>query len=151
MPSFTTLLVGAHFRPPAKQVLARLAAGTPLQLEIDNENAYDPEAIRVTVDPREIPESQFSELDPELNQVGITLEQLMSAGPIWLGFIPASGGKPLAKARQAEPGLIGNHEVREMMASADGTLLNDPTLYSVELAFALDGSPRATITTNSEV
>ncbi len=125
-----SLIVGGHFRPPAKQVLARLPAGTLLMLEEDNNNLYDAAAVKVLVDPAVIPESQFGELEPELNEAGVTLEQLMSGGPLQLGFIPAQEGKPLAKARMAEPELLGNMQVRELMPC------------KASISFAVDGSPR---------
>lgn len=136
MPQFTTLLVGAHFRPPAKQVLAHLPAGASLLFEFEDENPYDANAVKVFVLPESIPDSEFPVLEVELPEAGVTLEQLMSSGPIWLGYIPASGGKPLAKARAAEPELIGNAEFRSILD-------NGPV--QVYLAFALDGSPRAQI------
>lgn len=132
MPRFTSLIVGAHFRPPAKQILAHLPAGAQLSLVEENDNPYDAEAVKVFVATGEIPESQFPALDQELPEAGLTLEQLMSTGPVWLGYVPASGGKPLAKAQAAgEPDLIGNHEVRELMGNCIATL-----------GFGPDGTPR---------
>ena len=141
MPTFTTLIVGAHFRPPAKQVLGHIAQGTELIVQEDNNNAYDPAAVQVLFDPALIPDSEYSSLEPELNEAGITLEQLMSGGPIQLGFVPAQSGKPLAKARAAEPGLLGNHQVREIMGNGQAPKRS----YRVQLGFAADGSPRAQI------
>ena len=92
MSKHTTLLVGAHFRPPAKQVLAHLAAGTPLSLAEDNDNEYDPAAVRVYVNTEAIPEGEHPALEGELLEAGVTLEQLMSTGPVFLGFIPAQDG-----------------------------------------------------------
>lgn len=133
MPKYSTLIVGAHFRPPAKQVLKHIVAGTELSLAEDNENAYDAAAVRVIFDPKNIPDSEFSELEVELLEAGVTLEQLMSGGPIHLGFVPAQDGKPLAKARQTNPTLLGNLQVRELMLAGD-------RLYPT-LSFAPDGSP----------
>lgn len=98
MTTITSLLVGMHFRPPASTILAHLPAGAKLILEPEPENPYDADALKVLVDPREIPESQFSQLDEVLPASGATLEQIMSSGPIWLGYVAKSGGKPLAKA-----------------------------------------------------
>lgn len=139
MPKYTTLLVGAHFRPPAKQVLGHLGAGTELVVEREDDNPYDQFAVKVFVDPGLIPDSEFPALELELPEAGVTLEQLMSGGPIWLGYIPATQGKPLAKARLIEPGLIGNEEVRGLMDGEGGV--------KVRLAFDLDGTPRATVET----
>ncbi len=144
MARFETLIVGAHFRPQAKQLLAALAAGHPLRLEEDNENAYDAAAVRVMldlVDDAGLPtlsEISLASLEVELPNAGLTLEQLMSTGPIQLGFLPAQGGKPLAKARTTEPSLLGNVQVREFMMLGEG-------LYSATLGFSLDGAPRLVI------
>ncbi len=139
MPVHSTLIVGAHFRPPAKQVLKHLAGGAELALIEDNENAYDSAAVKVMFDPANIPDSEFAELENELLEAGITLEQLMSGGPIHLGFIPAQDGKPLAKARQTDPDLLGNVQVRELMGEG----------AAYKLDFALDGSPKLTIQTGA--
>lgn len=139
MAKYTTLIVGAHFRPPAKQVLAVLAAGAALRLEEENDNPYDAEAIKVFVSTDEIPPNQYKTLDEELPNAGLTLEQLMSTGPVWLGYVPASGGKPLAKAKLAEPELIGNHEVRELGFTILGQQAEG---CRATLGFGLDGSPR---------
>lgn len=144
MSKFQTLIVGAHFRPPAKQLLAVLAQGQPLRLEEDNENAYDASAVRVMLDlageggaPR-LTEVQLAMLEQELPNVGLTLEQLMSTGPVQLGYLPAQDGKPLAKIRLTEPDILGNQQVREiMLTDADG----GPG-YKALLGFAVDGSPR---------
>lgn len=141
MPKHMSLIVGSHFRPPAKQVLAHLASGTELILVEDNENAYDAAAVRVNFDPKLIPESEFPTLEHELLEAGITLEQLMSGGDIQLGFIPAQEGKPLAKIRVTEPGCLGNLEVREIMGN--GGESEQP--YKALLDFAADGSPRLAI------
>lgn len=141
-------LVGVHFHPPAKALLAYLAAGTPLALRAEPENPYDADAIRVELEPEALVERAGS-LTPELKAglfealmgQGITLEQLASAGPIVLGHIAASGGKPLAKLRKAQPGLgvSGTIEWKEALeAQADGS-----PGWKCELAFALDGSPLA--------
>lgn len=138
MQKFSTLIVGAHFRPPAKQVLAVLPAGAKLTLVEDNENVYDPAAVRVLLPLDQIPESQYPTLDAELPNAGITLEQLMSTGPVFLGFVPAQDGKPLAGARsKGEPDLLGNVQVRELMPEVVSTL-----------GFGIDGSPRLELETN---
>ncbi len=66
MSILTSLLVGDHFRPPAKLVLQHLPAGTQLQLELEDDNPYDAEAVRVYVSVLEIPQSQYSALESEL-------------------------------------------------------------------------------------
>lgn len=142
MPKYTTLIVGAHFRPPAKQVLAHLVSETELMLVEDNENAYDAAAVRVMFDPGLIPESEYTSLESELLEAGVTLEQLMSGGPIQLGFVPAQDGKPLRTARTTEPNLLGNQQVRELIGDGE---------FAAWLDFAPDGSPRLSIDTALEL
>lgn len=134
-----TLIVGAHFRPPAKQVLAHLVSETELTLVEDNDNPYDAAAVRVMFDPILIPDTEYPALESELLEAGITLEQLMSGGSIHMGFVPAQDGKPLAKARQSDPTILGNQQVREIMMGDQG--------YRCYLDFAADGSPKLTILT----
>lgn len=135
--TLTSLLVGSHFRPPAKMILAHLPAGCELILEPEDGNPYDEEAVKVLVEEKLIPESQYPALDEELPAMGYTLEQVMSGGTVWLGYLPASGGKPLLKAQQTEPGLVGNHEFREEMLDSS---------HRASLGFAGDGSPRVVLT-----
>lgn len=151
MTKYHTLIVGAHFRPPAKQCLAHLASGAELTLEEENDNAYDPAAVRVMLDPTQIPETEFLMLEGELLEAGVTLEQLMSGGPIKIGFVPAQDGKPLAKARLSDPTILGNQQVREIMMGArqDLNLGEDAdhagVPYTCRLDFAADGSPKMLI------
>lgn len=145
MTKLVTLIVGAHFRPPAKQLLNYLPMGAALTLLPDDSNEYDALAVKVQVDPNLVPASQWPALDAELLETGNTIEQVLSAGPVQLGFIPAQGGKPLEKARALEPHLAGNAQVRELLGleqSGQGSL-------AVQLAFGPDGSPRAEITFNA--
>ena len=112
----TSLLVGAHFRPPAKTLLAHLPSGCPLLLQPEPGNQYDPDALQVLVDPVVIPVGQHSQLSAELPLQGATLEQVLSAGPIHLGFVAKSGGKPLLKAIADSGGqlqLVGNAEFHQ--------------------------------------
>lgn len=131
MPKLTTILVGVHFHPPAKTLLACLPAGLPLWLRAEPENPYDPDAILVLLEPEtlgrlvgERPEIA-RRLEDALPAQGATLEQVISSGPLQLGHVAASGGKPLAKA-QAEagmPSLSGTMEWKEALeAGVGGTL-----------------------------
>lgn len=132
-----SLLVGDHFRPPAKLILAHLPIGAPLRLDPEDTNPYDEEAVKIMFDPWQIPESQFEALDSELPAMGFTLEQVMSGGDLQLGYIPKSGGKPLLQAQKEEPGLVGNHEVREAMLDSG---------HRAQLTFGPDGKARVLVT-----
>lgn len=47
--TITTSLVGAHFRPPAKALLAFLPTGCPLALRPEPTNEYDENAVQVVL------------------------------------------------------------------------------------------------------
>lgn len=133
MPTLTSLLVGAHFRPPASRVLQSLPSGVELSLHPEPSNAYDSHAIRVLCRTSSIPESEFEGLEQDLPSSGTDLAGLLAQGEIWLGYIASSGGTPLRKA--AEKGLqnlVGNQEFQP--------LLLDPE-HLASLAFAPDGAP----------
>lgn len=144
MPNLTSLLVGAHFRPPAKLVLAHLPAGASLVLDPEPSNPYDSNAVRVLVSPTALPESEWPALEAELPEFGSDLDSLLAHGTldsdeidepmIWLGYIAATGGKPLANAR---PGLVGNSEVLAQLAAC-------PTATAI-LRFGPGGEPEVEI------
>lgn len=86
-------LVGMHFRPPAKAILGVLRQGTPLTLEREPGNEYDPQAVKVLLDSAHIPSSQLDELDNQASGFGFSAEQIM-AQPQWhLGYIAAKAPK----------------------------------------------------------
>lgn len=49
MPTLRAPIVGMHFRPPAKAIIAVLVEGAPLRLVPEPENPYDENAVRVEV------------------------------------------------------------------------------------------------------
>lgn len=108
-----TLLVGSHFRPPAVAVLAHLPAGAKLRLQPEADNPYDEHAIRVYVPASEIPSSEHPALEAELPAFGSSLEEVLALGEIWLGYLAASGGRPLQKAQMADSSIVGNQEASE--------------------------------------
>ena len=101
---FVIPLVGAFFRPPAKQLLSVLPAGAQLQLLSDPDNPWDPKAIMVLVDPRsEIPEESTAQLDLALSGTGWIAEEILaSAEPQHLGYLMDSDGK-IAAGRPGNP------------------------------------------------
>jgi hypothetical protein len=119
-----SLLVGAHFRPPAKLILAHLPAGTSLVLDPEPDNPYDEHAIRVLVDAGEIPESEYEALTDELPAMGEDLDELLAQPDlIHLGYVAATGGKPLIKYME-ENGtvkVIGNQEIIAALTQPDHT------------------------------
>jgi len=131
-PGRTFLLVGMHFRPPAKQVLEHLPAGALLMLRAEPDNPYDPAAVSVWISPSEVPEGQRPELDIKLPGTGTDPEDFWQTPEIMLGYLGASGGKPLVKAIQAEgQPLAGNGEALD----------EDGRLPTCRLTFGLSGLP----------
>lgn len=99
-------LVGAHFRPPAKLLLAHLASGTKLILEGEPDNPYDSLAIRVLLPSAiAIPQSELESMQLDLANVGSSIESLMSLSNIHLGYI----------ARNTPKVPIGNEDVHAML------------------------------------
>lgn len=133
MTALTSILVGAFHRPPAKQVLECLPTGQPLLLIPEPENPYDREALRVLVEPGTIPVELHDMLRDKLAGTGTELEDLlMQPDPLQLGFVVASEGKPLAKAREASPmPLVGNREFNAERA--------EHSEATAKLAFGPDG------------
>ena len=108
MKTLISLLVGSHFRPPAKQVLEHLPAGAELTLEPEPSNPYDENAIKVLVDPRLIPESEHPVLAEKLPLTGNDLQDLLAGGLVFLGYVAKSNGKPLQGT-----GFEGNEEFHQ--------------------------------------
>lgn len=125
--SLISLLVGSHFRPPASLLLTVLPTGTPFLLERDDFNEYDAAALKVMLNPADIPQEQHPQLEAELPSYGRELAELLCGDAIFLGFIAASNGTPLAKARaKGMSYLVGNCEFRAASATS-GCLLFGPS------------------------
>lgn len=105
--TITTLIVGMHFRPPAKALLANLPSGAELALVPERDNPYDELAIKVMVQPSEVPESRREQCDLDCSGQGYDFWELLAAGEaLQLGYVIASSNK-VAKSE----GLPGNAEV----------------------------------------
>lgn len=111
-------IVGMHFRPPAKAILACVPQGAPLTLEREPSNEYDPNAIKVLVATDTIPAAVHSDLDLRASGYGFDLATIL-AQPLWhIGYINRN----------------------------DAAALRNCTLGAAELVFAADGKPIARIT-----
>jgi len=82
-------IVGAHYRPPAKAILAALPGGTPLLLRAEPTNPYDSNAIMVLLDPRHIPEECKEDLATRCEGYGTDLSDVLAQTHIHVGYIPA--------------------------------------------------------------
>ena len=118
-------IVGAHFRPPAKAILASLPQGAALSLVPEPENPFDSNAIAVFVEPKEIPPSEHETLAETAQGMGFTVEDILTA-PAWhLGYIP----KALAAA------IVG--DLNDAIADEEGSVSWPGTL-----AFDIKGAPQ---------
>jgi hypothetical protein len=114
-------IVGQHFRPPAKAILAVLKNGTPLLISREPDNAYDPNAVKVLVESLHIPSSQLDELDTQASGFGFSAKQIL-AEPIWhLGYIAAKPpkGRPGALAPEVSNRLL-EGEPKSVLLGFDG-------------------------------
>lgn len=95
----TAVLVGMHFRPPAKLILETLPAGAELQLVHEADNPYDGDAVRVYVRLSAVPASQLARLEAELPGFGWSIEefhQRIELGEAFqLGYLAAGKNKVL--------------------------------------------------------
>lgn len=96
MASHVCHLVGAHFRPPAKAILAALPSGCALRVVPEPDNPYDENALRIEVASADIPATQHSKLGEEASFFGHDLATIL-AQPYWhLGYIKATEALSLA-------------------------------------------------------
>ena len=98
MTSHTYSIVGMHFRPPAKALLASLPTGARLSIVPEPTNPFDANALSVWVEPKELPASQMPDLESNAAGFGFSLEQILSAEGWHLGYIPAVISAGLAPA-----------------------------------------------------
>lgn len=129
-------IVGSHFHPPAKQLLAGLPSGVALTLQAEPDNPYDEHAVLVHLDVANIPPAGFGRISIELDGTGSDIDSLLAEGVIVLGHCAASGGKPIAKLQVGcADKLSGTLEV--------GALLEHehPDNVKCSLMFLADGSP----------
>ena len=132
--TISTIIVGSHFSPPAKTVLKAIRAGATVELRPEPTNPYDPNAIRVFVDPTGIDKASLESLEDELNGGGFTAKEVLaSPDMLCLGHVAASSGKPLAKAITVSGlDLVGTLEI--LPALAGQSYVNGTISFIGELA-----------------
>lgn len=138
---FRCPIVGAHFRPPAKLILAVLPMGCELLLEPEPENQYDARAIKVLVTPDKIPESQHEMLRSELPGMGFSLEDILALDFVFLGYCAAAKGKPFEKAKAEDLGVVGNDRIGEIISTSN---------WSAKLGALVSGGPAVVLTQHEE-
>ena len=92
MTTFSVPLVGSHFRPPAKSILACLPANAQLEVRQEPENPYDSTAVAVWVKGSAVPESMHPELEALAQGQGFALADIL-AGEWHLGYCAAKPPK----------------------------------------------------------
>lgn len=114
-------LVGMHFRPPAKAILAVLPSACPLSVVPEPDNPHDENALAVFVKSAGIPEHSHSDLDREAQFFGSSVQEILARDAWQLGYIARQDAMHLAPR----------------ITSAMG----DNDHFEGRLAFALDGKP----------
>lgn len=101
-----TLLVGMHFRPPAKLILAELPSGTRLNLVPEPDNPYDAEAVKVIIQTSELKHAlesilsqseEFDRFNLQLAGMGFNVDDLLIEPEWHLGYCARTGNVQLAK------------------------------------------------------
>lgn len=96
MPHFRVPVVGMHFRPPAKAILQVLPTDFPLNLELEPDNEYDPNAIKVMVKSGDIPKDAHSDLGNLAAGFGFDLDTILAQEAWHLGYIARGQAAELA-------------------------------------------------------
>lgn len=162
--SIITSIVGQHFRPPAKALLACLPAGHPLFLRPEPTNEWDANAVQVllhssSLRPLLLQEPFFrDELEQQLSGQGHDVEGVLAQEEWHLGYLPraAKGNKELeewnrgvqeaihAVATENDPGGVQLGEYKEVACSLSFDSAGKPTVIitwpPVPSAPAADGS-----------
>lgn len=140
-----TLLVGAHFRPPAKQLLAAVPPGLPLYFEPEWDNPYDSSAIKVKIRIDDVPKEFDDSISEALLGTGWEWHALRGFAPddegfiadsIFLGYVAKSGGKPLLKDGR---GLPGNQAFKDALGVPEQVWSGRPI---GRLSFGPNGEPQ---------
>ncbi len=133
----TSTLVGMHFRPPAKAVLAHLPSGIEITLRPEPDNPYDEYAIMVLISPEAIPESEYEDLTDDMADSGFDLDELLAESEFHLGYVGSKPGKagPL-------PGITYAPDIAPVLSVAES--------YIAELAFDASGAPIIHMSITSE-
>lgn len=105
MTTNTLPIVGAFYRPPAKALIDALPIGTRLQLIAEPDNAFDPNAIAVWLEVKDIPESVHSTLEESLPAFGHSLDTLKAQDAWHLGYVPKETAAKLRQQGVAEQPL----------------------------------------------
>jgi len=137
MPLHHAPLVGAHFRPPAKALLASLPAGHPLELRPEPENPYDPNAVAVWLDTKTLPSEAREELAETLEGTGFDLESIDEQRDFHVGYM----AREAAAQHQEAIGLLLESLKVDSMISGQGPFIDG---IEAKLSFTPTGSYQVT-------
>lgn len=122
-------IVGAHFRPPAKAILAALPLGSDLELRPEPTNQYDPNAIAVWVQTSSIPHTVRDDLDLRAKGYGYSADEIFAQSEFHLGYIPKEEAKRIIHLMPPEALLgklaclpQGDPSIRFHLPTVDGAL-----------------------------
>lgn len=101
MPILNVPVVGMHFRPPAKPLMSVLPQGCPLVLEREPQNEYDPQAVRVLVLTKDIPEGLHAKLGERVEAYGFDLEAILAQESWHLGYVKKEYAQTLSPQLEA--------------------------------------------------
>lgn len=122
---FSAPIVGMKFRPPAIKILELLPSSAILRLEREQDNQYDPDAIKVLVRGEEINKTlNETQLDELFSGFGFSGEEIRQ-NEWFLGYI-------------ANSEKTGGKFASELQRHWD-------KIEEVRLGFAIDGSPRVLV------
>lgn len=101
MTTLISLIVGAHFRPPAKILLANMPSGIKVTLVPEPTNEYDSNAVAVFLTTEDlfetIYEADLPQFEEELGAMGFDTKMLCEQEAWHLGYLPAEGNKERIK------------------------------------------------------
>ena len=101
-----SLIVGAHFRPPAKGLLAALPAGSKLLLRREASNAYDANALQV-IWPTSGLNAELAtglmrdDVQKNVEGFGSSADEVFAAPEWHLGYIPRTEAAQIAPLMDA--------------------------------------------------
>lgn len=100
-------IVGMYFRPPAQAIIDVLPSGCALILEPEPTNEYDPNALRILVETKNIPEGKHEMLDERALSFGFALEDILAEKRWHLGYLPKTiAAKICGSIPGAVPGTL---------------------------------------------
>ncbi len=140
--TITTNIVGQHFRPPAKALLAIIPAGHPLLLQPEPTNEYDENAVQVVLRTTSLEalmadEAWRDNAEMELSGQGHSLETIFEQDEWQLGYLP--------KVAKGNPALqewnVGvQRAIHQVCAEEVSDYENEQSPAQVQCSLSFDGS-----------